>query len=56
MKSEENKESNIIDIECPICHKNFKFKNVPSNVETFYCMCPNCGTELKRGNPNYIGD
>lgn len=47
-------ESHSIDIECFACHKNFQVDyDIPSNQKTFYCKCPNCGAEIKRGNPNY---
>ena len=40
-------------------HMNYieGFMNLPvlATEKTFYCKCPNCGMELKRGNPNYKG-
>jgi len=46
--------SNPIIIDCPACNNSFELKwNVPATEKTFYCKCPNCGMELKRGNPNY---
>lgn len=49
----EQPKSNSIMITCPICNNEFKIRNVPVSVKTFYCNCPNCKTHLKRGNPFY---
>lgn len=50
-------ENTSIEIECTNCHKTFELKGtVPETERTFYCICPNCGVELKRMNPNYSGD
>ena len=49
-----NKKITEMDIECFVCHNKFQIKlNIPENEKTFYCKCPNCNTEIKRGNPNY---
>ena len=48
--------SNAIIVECPICKNEFKLNwNVPASEKTFYCKCPNCNAEIKKGNPNYKG-
>lgn len=50
-------ENKPIIVNCPACNTNFELKwNVPATEKTFYCKCPNCGMELKRGNPNYKGN
>lgn len=50
-------ENKPIIIDCPVCKTNFELKwNVPATEKTFYCRCPNCNTEIKRGNPNYKGN
>lgn len=50
-------ENKPIIIDCPVCKQNFELKwNVPATEKTFYCRCPNCNTEIKRGNPNYKGN
>lgn len=55
-KKEETQVSKPIIVDCPACNNSFELKwNVPSTEKTFYCKCPNCGMELKRGNPNYKG-
>ncbi len=43
---------------CFICHSRFAIdtRKIPSNQKTFYYKCPNCGAELKIGNPNYSDD
>lgn len=47
-------ENKPIIIDCPVCKTSFELKwNVPATEKTFYCRCPNCNTEIKRGNPNY---
>ena len=44
-----------IEIKCRSCGKDFKIDlNVPISRQTFYCRCPNCKSEYKMGNPNYI--
>lgn len=51
---ETNKTKTPIIVDCPACKNNFELKwNIPTTEKTFYCKCPNCGMELKRGNPNY---
>lgn len=51
-----NQVQNVQIIECPLCNKTFEFSGVvPETQKTFYCTCPHCGAELKRGNPNYTG-
>lgn len=51
---ETNKTKTPIIVDCPACKNNFELKwNIPATEKTFYCKCPNCGMELKRGNPNY---
>jgi len=53
---ETNKTKTPIIVDCPACKNNFELKwNIPATEKTFYCKCPNCGMELKRGNPNYKG-
>lgn len=55
-KKEEIQTSKPIIVDCPACNNSFELKwNVPATEKTFYCKCPNCGMELKRGNPNYKG-
>ena len=55
-KNEDVQTSKNIVVDCPACNNSFELKwNVPATEKTFYCKCPNCGMELKRGNPNYKG-
>ena len=55
-KNEDVQTSKNIVVDCPTCNNSFELKwNVPATEKTFYCKCPNCGMELKRGNPNYKG-
>lgn len=55
--NKEDGEKNIakpLTIECPICNNSFDLMwQIPDTQKTFYCTCPNCKAELKRGNPNY---
>lgn len=64
MKYEKNVEENNeqinnkpIEVNCPACNTNFELRwNIPATEKIFYCKCPNCGMEIKRGNPNYKGN
>ncbi len=44
-----------LNIQCFVCNKSFEIdcSKFPQSEKTFYSKCPNCGTEIKRGNPNY---
>lgn len=53
-KTPKKEEIKPISVNCPACNTDFELKwNVPATEKTFYCKCPNCGMEIKRGNPNY---
>ena len=54
LEDKKQEEAKSIIIDCPGCNTKFELNwNVPASEKTFYCICPNCGMELKRGNPNY---
>ena len=56
VENKDVQDSKNIAVDCPACNNSFELKwNVPATEKTFYCKCPNCGMELKRGNPNYKG-
>lgn len=53
-KAPKKEERKPIKVHCPVCNTDFELKwNVPDTEKTFYCKCPNCGMEIKKGNPNY---
>lgn len=55
--TEGNKINNTIeDIKCFACGNVIKmdWSKIPNTEKIIYLKCQNCGTELKRGNPNYI--
>ncbi len=57
MEKKENHSDNTITIECFACHEKFEITcNAPTNQKTFYCTCPKCKAEIKRGNPNYVNN
>ncbi len=53
-KDDDSCHSNSMQIKCIGCGHEFEYNNVSGDVKTFYCACPKCGMELKRGNSNYI--
>ena len=49
---ENNNNSNIIKCFCGN-EIQFDWSKIPNTEKTIYLKCPKCGSELKRGNPNY---